>query len=290
LPKKNPPYPSSIFSVRENQIISTLCYLLGYFSDEWVDEPILGFLSIFSTEEKATVQFDFSQFLADNIHEKFFKFSTEGMFRYSSVLVYLFLFFQSDRFSCALQKLDQEGNPQSVTSWTSLVRKNSTEFSFKDFIDQFYHPVVCMLSNRIEPRINEEVQRILHLSELAKTGDWYLYQNHTEIRVYGCELPPYRLPKYLPVRIFALEYIRQMVNSDDIHFVSVKKKQQLRIKTQIGSFICNNRVVGEEADNLLKQMNFTRSFTWNYDPFGVISELRVKQKSTPYAHVHKPMR
>jgi hypothetical protein len=171
LPKKNPPCPSSIFSVRANQIISILCYLLGYFSNEWVDEPILGFLSIFSTEEKATVQFDFSQFLADNIHDQLFRFSTEGMFRYSSVLVYLFLFFQSDRFPCAFQKLDQEGNPQSVTSWTSLVRKNSTEFSFKDFIDYFYHPVFCMLSSKIEPRINEEVQRILHLSDLAKTED-----------------------------------------------------------------------------------------------------------------------
>jgi hypothetical protein len=60
LPKKIHPYPSSIFSVRANQIISTLCYLLGYFSDEWVDERILGFLSIFSTKEKSIVQFDFS--------------------------------------------------------------------------------------------------------------------------------------------------------------------------------------------------------------------------------------
>jgi hypothetical protein len=76
---------------------------------------------------------------------------------YSSVLVYLFLFFQVDRFSCALQKLDQDGNPQSITSWTSLVRKNSIEFKFKHFIDQFYHPVVCMLDSKMEPRINEEV-------------------------------------------------------------------------------------------------------------------------------------
>jgi hypothetical protein len=37
LPKKNPPYPSSIFFIRENHIISILCYMLGYFSDEWVD-------------------------------------------------------------------------------------------------------------------------------------------------------------------------------------------------------------------------------------------------------------
>jgi hypothetical protein len=164
------------------------------------------------------------------------------MFRYSSILAYMFLFFQSEKFSFFLQKLDKDGNPQPVTAWTSLLRKNSSEFSFKHFIDQFYHPVVSMLSGWKEPRINEEIQRILHLSDLAKTGDWYLYQDHTEIRVYGCELPPYKLPKFLPVRIFSLEYIRQMINSDDIHFVAFKKKQQLRIKGQIGSFICNNEL------------------------------------------------
>jgi hypothetical protein len=65
--------------------------------------------------------------------------------------------------------LDQEGNPQSVTSWTSLVRKNSIEFNLKDFIDHFYHPVVFMMRSRIEPRINEEVHRILHLYDLSKT-------------------------------------------------------------------------------------------------------------------------
>jgi hypothetical protein len=87
-----------------------------------------------------------------------------------------------------------------------------------------------MLSGRTKPRINEEIQRILHLSYLAKIGDHYLYQDHIEIRVYRCELSPYKLPKYLPIRIFSLEYIRQMINSDDIHFLYFKKKQQLRIK------------------------------------------------------------
>jgi hypothetical protein len=79
------------------------------------------------------------------------------MFRYSSILVYLFLFFQADKLFFSLQKLDQEGNPQPVTSWTSIVRNNSSEFNFKQFIDQFYHPVVCMLSGITEPRINKEV-------------------------------------------------------------------------------------------------------------------------------------
>jgi hypothetical protein len=82
-----------------------------------------------------------------------------------------------------------------------------------------------MLSGKPELRINEDIQRILHLSDLIKTGDWYLYQDHTKISVCGCELAPYKLPKYLPMRIFSLEKIRQMINSDDIHFLSLKKKQ-----------------------------------------------------------------
>jgi hypothetical protein len=111
-PKKNRPYSSSILTVKANQIISILCCLLGYFSDEWVDEPILGFLSIFSTEERATIKFNFSLFLADNIHDQLFRFPTEGIFIYSLVLVYMFFFFlHSDRFPCAFQKLNQEGNP-----------------------------------------------------------------------------------------------------------------------------------------------------------------------------------
>jgi hypothetical protein len=223
-PSTNPPYPSSMFSTKANQVISSLCALLGYYSDQWVDEPILGFLSIFSNDEKPTTQFDYNTFLAENIHEQFVNFGTEGMFRYSSILAYMFVYFQVDKFSFSMQKMDADGRPQLVTTWTSLLKHNSTEYSFKDFIDLFYQPVVSMLSGRLEPRINDEFQRVLHLSDNTKTGDWYLYQNHTEIKLFGCDLAPYKLPKYVPVIIFSLEYIRQIMNSDDIHFVSLKTK------------------------------------------------------------------
>jgi hypothetical protein len=229
-PSTNPPYPSSMFSTKGNQIISSLCALLGYYSDQWVDEPILGFLSIFSNDENPTTQFNYNTFLADNIHEQFVNLGTEGMFIYSSILAYMFVYFQADKFSFSMQKMDADGWPQPVATMTSLLKNNSTEYSFKVFIDLFYHLVVSMMSGRPNPRINEEVQRILHLSDNAKTGDWFLYQNHTEIEFFGCELAPYKRPKYVLVRIFALEYIRQIMNSDDIHFVSLKKKQQFHIK------------------------------------------------------------
>ena len=88
--------------------------------------------------------------------------------------------------------------------------------------------------------------------------------------------------------IFAFEYIKKMLNLDEIHFVSAKKKSQFRIKTKIGSFICNNKSAQEEAYKLLKETKFILSFTWSYDPLGIISKLRVENKTTPYTHTQRP--
>lgn len=76
--------------------------------------------------------------------------------------------------------------------------------------------------------------------------------------------------------IFSLEYIRQMINVDEIHFVATKKKSQFRIRSQIGPLICNNRVAGEEADNRLKEMTFTHSLSCSYNPWRIISNKRVE--------------
>lgn len=145
-----------------------------------------------------------------------------------------------------------------------------------------------ILNSAIQPRINEEVKRNFHLIDQAKIGDWYLYQNYTEIRVYDCELAPYKFPKYLPMKIFSLECIRHMLKLDDIHFVVAKKKSQFRINTQVGPFICNTRYISEEVDKMLKEMKYSLSFTWSYDPCGIISKLKVENKSTPYIHTSRP--
>ena len=133
-----------------------------------------------------------------------------------------------------------------------MVMKEKKDYSYKHFIELLIHPALNLLSSNSEPRIMEEIRKSLQLSDQTKTGDWYLYQNYTVLRIYGCELAPYKLPKFLPTRIYSLQYIRQMLNVDEVHFVSPKKKSQVRIKTQIGPFICNIRTTGEEANKLPK--------------------------------------
>jgi len=88
LPKKNPPYSSSIFpdTTRHivtilSYIVTILSYLLGYYSNQWLHEAIIAFLSILSTESKPSILFNFSQLLADAIHEKFVNLFTKEVFQ-----------------------------------------------------------------------------------------------------------------------------------------------------------------------------------------------------------------
>lgn len=108
--------------------------------------------------------------------------------------------------------------------------------------------------------ISAEIKIVLQLSKQYKVGDWYLHQNHTEIRIYGCELPPYKLPKYIPMQLFAPEYYTQMINSDEMHFVKTKKKTQLRINDHLGPFIFNNKRTGQGAEEILERLRLKTSF------------------------------
>lgn len=141
LPKKNPPYPRFMFPKRAKHIISLISCLLGYQSNQCVDEAILGYLSIFSKQNKPAFMYNYSQFLAKAIHEQLMNITTEGMFKYSSVLFHMFIFQQGDKFPIVLHKQDYQQENQAVTQWTSLIRKNSTEFRFSKFIDFLIHPV-----------------------------------------------------------------------------------------------------------------------------------------------------
>ncbi len=117
-----------------------------------------------------------------------------------------------------------------------------------------------MLTYSTQPRISTEIKRVLQLANNSRVGDWYLYQNHTEIRIYGCELPPYKLPKYLLMRIFSLEYFSQMIAVDGVNFIAARKKTQFKMKNQMGPFICNNKEAGPQADKILKKFKFKNSF------------------------------
>jgi len=205
-PKEPPPYVYTIFSPFDQDIVAIISSVLGYTTNEYIDEIILAFMSIYTPGKPPTIIYDYAKFIADRMHDQFLRMSNERVFKYSSFLYHLFLYFQSDKFPFTLQMLHTKGQPISVIFWTLLIHKYHSPYSYTDL---FVHPIMTMLIGSPPPRINLYIKRILQLSKQSKVGDCYLYQNHIEIRIYGYELAPYKLPKYLPMRLFALEYYRQ---------------------------------------------------------------------------------
>jgi len=92
------------------------------------------------------------------------------------------------------------------------------------------------------------------------------------------------------MRLFALEYYRQLINSDLTHFHSAKKKARLKFKDHLGPFIMNKKEGWQDADQKLKEkLKLKRSFWWvPYDPDGFISARRVKYRLIAYEHCKIP--
>ena len=101
-------------------------------------------------------------------------------------------------------------------------------------------------------------------------------------------MAPYKLPRFVTTRIFALEYLRQLLNVDEINFIASRKRTQFKLKNQIGPFIVNNRKSANEINVKLKEYKFPYSFMWNYDPQGILSTMRVKCKFPVFLHDSKP--
>ena len=66
--------------------------------------------------------------------------------------------------------------------------------------------------------------------------------------MYGYELYPFKLPKYVPMRLFALEFFRQIINADLTRFCNAKKKAQLRIKNQLCPYVIHSREAWKDAE------------------------------------------
>ena len=86
------------------------------------------------------------------------------------------------------------------------------------------------------------------------------------------------------MRVFYLDYIRKILNSDSINFLAAKNKTQFKLKNQARPFICNHMDARVEATKYLLEYKFEESFLWNYDPHGILSKMRVKCNLTTYIH------
>ena len=204
-----PPFNYACFNEVGRLLVDMISYVLGFKTSEHIDETILVLLSIFTPGQPPVVKYNYAKFIANKIHDQLLNLDREGIFKYSSYIYHLFLYYQSDCFQFPIRKLDSKGEKRSVIFLISVFHEIcNSPYSYCEFIDMFVYPVSSLLKTAPPPRLSYDMQKLLQFSKSYKIGDWYFYQNHTVIKIYGCELCPYRLPKYVPMRLFTLEYFR----------------------------------------------------------------------------------
>ena len=67
-----------------------------------------------------------------------------------------------------------------------------------------------------------------------------------------------------------------------------KRTAQLRIKDQLGPFVCNSGEAGKEVEENLQRLKLKQCFIWRYSPFDFIYNRRQKNKLSPYIHHRIP--
>ena len=96
------------------------------------------------------------------------------------------------------------------------------------------------------------MEEALQFAPNRKTGEWFLLEEHTIIRVYGFSHEPYILPTFLTPRVFSLEFIRHNLIVENENFVSFKKASKVKFPWVVGPFIIKNKVALPVVEGLLE--------------------------------------
>lgn len=60
----------------------------------------------------------------------------------------------------------------------------------------------------------------------------------------------------MPMKLFSLEFIRQTLNVDQVHFQPAKKGHLFKFPKTVWPLIVNNRQTMEELERILQAMKF----------------------------------
>jgi hypothetical protein len=135
-----------------------------------------------------------------------------------------------------------------------VIIKKPLNAEFSKFVDHFMSKYYQIIYNQDPPRIFPKCKKLLQLSPDIRVGYWYVFEHYIEIRIYGCQLAPFRLPVFMTPNIFAIAYIMQRLNFDEIHFVPNKYKVTFKLKKEVGPFILNTRSTLQVTTKILSSL------------------------------------
>jgi hypothetical protein len=162
------------------------------------------------------------------------------------------------------------------------------EEKYKDLFYEIYHnvvvPVHIALYGHPPPRISDKI-----MENMFKLADWFIEENVSYIRVFGCLVPPHSLPRFLPDWMVCREVAYQIVTGGiSKELKETPKKVWPTFPIQVGMFSLLDfghskvEVVALE-DGKLVEIKFKR-----HDPCNIVENHLVQFNMKRYMHENSP--
>ena len=120
-PTEPPPFLYDNFNEVGKLLADMISFVLGFKTSEHIDETVLVLLSTYSPGQPPAVNYNYAKFIANKMHDQLVKLDREAVFKYSSYIYHLFMYYQSKCFQCPIKKLDSKGERRSIIFWSSVV-------------------------------------------------------------------------------------------------------------------------------------------------------------------------
>ena len=110
---KYPPIHHVYLNQLGRDLADMISPILGYNSIEFVDETVLVMMAMFSPG-KPPICYDYATYISNKIHEQLINLARETLFRYTSYIYHLILYYQHEKFPFPVRRVDAQGNPRSL--------------------------------------------------------------------------------------------------------------------------------------------------------------------------------
>jgi hypothetical protein len=123
-------------------------------------------------------------------------------------------------------------NAEPIHFYHSKLWEDKAKYFFYEICHHVVVPIHVALYGFPPPRISDRI-----MGNLGKIADWYIEENFSYIRVFGCSVPPHALPKFLPDRLVCREVAYQtMTGGINKELKAAQKKVWPTFPLQVGMF------------------------------------------------------
>jgi hypothetical protein len=174
--------------------------------------------------------------------------------------------------------------PRAYHEYHFKLWEENAKDSFYEICHFMVIPLHQMLYDYAPPRISELV-----IGSLRAIADWFIEENFSYIRVFGCSIPPHVLPKFLPDRLVCREVAYQIVTGRiGIELKTTQKKSWPAFPVQIGKFSLLNLGHSKVEATTLEGVKLVDLEHKKHDPYQLVGKHMAHCNMKSYEHVESP--